>query len=215
MFTGLVAEMGTVVSLRRKGAAAVLSVSAPLVGVKIGDSISVSGACLTVTSSDSGILHFDLSDETLRSTNLVELKAGGRVNLEPSLRADGRLGGHFVTGHVDAVGSIRKKTKEGGMLKFEISAPPHVMELLVPKGSVALDGISLTVVDVLEDGFTIVIIPHTAVVTTIGSKSPGDGVNIETDIIGKYVYRILGRGEYKGVHGGSGLMGKLKEEGFL
>lgn len=211
MFTGLVTGMGKVVSLRKSGKSAELVLKVPLEDVRIGDSISISGTCLTVTKLEGNKLSFDLSDETLSSTTLGGLKAGDSVNIEPSLRADGKLGGHFVTGHVDAVGVIKKKTREGGVLKFEIGAPEGIVSLLVPKGSVALDGISLTVVDVLRDGFTIVIIPHTADMTTIGSKDAGDKINIEADIIGKYVMRLLGRtGKLEG-----GLMAKLKEEGFL
>jgi riboflavin synthase len=213
MFTGIVVELGEVVSLRKEGKTATLSLRTGRVSgdAALGDSISVNGACLTVTRVDDGVLVFDLSDETLESTTLGSLRPGDRVNLEPSLRADGKLGGHFVTGHVDAVGRIRDRAKEGNMLKFEIEGPGEVMELLVEKGSVSVDGISLTVVDVLRDSFTLVIIPHTAEVTTLGFKGKGDEVNLETDIIGKYVMRLLG------IHGKKDetLMRKLAEGGFL
>ncbi len=212
MFTGLVAEMGQVVSLRRRPKGAVLEVRAPRTAedADIGDSIAISGACLTVTANKGGVMSFDLSDETLASTTLGSLKPGDRVNLESSLRADARLGGHFVTGHVDAVGKIRSKRKEGETFTVEVEAPRGVLDLLVEKGSVAVDGISLTVVDVLPGSFTVVIIPHTAEVTTIGIKGPGDLVNLEADILGKYVLRFLERAK-----GGSGLMKKLAEGGFL
>lgn len=212
MFTGLIVEMGTVVAFRQKGAAAVLSVSAPLIGpsASVGDSVAINGVCLTVTTNEKGVLSFDLSPETLRSSNLGELRAGNRVNLEPALRADARLGGHFVTGHVDAVGKIKKIARSGGTINIEIECPEDIAGQLVPKGSVAVDGISLTVVDVLRRGFTLVIIPHTAQVTTLGFKEVGSTVNIETDIIGKYVFRYLGMVGNKD----SKLMTKLKEEGF-
>jgi riboflavin synthase len=214
MFTGIVVGTGEVVSLRRVGGSATLALKAGAVagGAGVGDSIAIDGVCLTVTAIAGDTLSFDLSGETLGSTTLGELGPGRRVNLEPSLRPDGKLGGHFVTGHVDAVGRIRGKAPEGGMLRYEVEAPPGVMALLVKKGSVAVDGISLTVVDVLRDSFTLVIIPHTAATTTLGAKGPGDRVNLETDIIGKYVMRLLGpRAEARD----EGLMRKLGEGGFL
>jgi riboflavin synthase len=212
MFTGLIAELGEAVSLKRQSKGAVLEVKASgtASGAAIGDSIAISGACLTVTGIKDAAMSFDLSDETLQSTTLGSLKPGDRVNLESSLRTDSKLGGHFVTGHVDAVGKIRSKKKEGETFNVEIEAPPEVMDFLVEKGSVAVDGISLTVVDVLSDSFTVVIIPHTAEVTTIGFKGPGDVVNLEADILGKYVLRFLERAK-----GGSTLMKKLQEGGFL
>jgi riboflavin synthase len=212
MFTGLVAELGEAVSLKRQAKGAVLDVRAGEIAgeAAIGDSIAISGACLTVTAIKQDTMSFDLSEETLRSTTLGSLKPGDRVNLESSLRADGKLGGHFVTGHVDAVGRIKSRTKEGETFRFEIEAPAEVLDFLVEKGSVAVDGISLTVVDVLSGSFTVVIIPHTAEVTTIGLKGPGDPVNLEADILGKYVLRFLDK-----ARSGSTLMKKLKEGGFL
>jgi riboflavin synthase len=156
-------------------------------------------------------ISFDISDETVRSTNLGALKSGDLVNLEPSLRPDSKIGGHFVTGHVDAAGKIRSKVNKGGMLKFEIEAPTQVTKFLVDKGSIAVDGISLTVVDIMKDGFTLVIIPHTAKLTTLGTKGPGETVNIEADILGKYVARFLNRQE----DGDSRLMKTLMEGGYL
>jgi riboflavin synthase len=212
MFTGLVAELGEAVSLKRHAKGAVLEVKAPGTArdAALGDSIAISGACLTVTSVKQAVMSFDLSEETLRSTTLGSVKPGERVNLESSLRADGKLGGHFVTGHVDAVGKIKSRVREGETFKFEIEAPAEVLDFLVEKGSVAVDGISLTVVDVLSGSFTVVIIPHTAEVTTIGLKEPGDAVNLEADILGKYVLRFLDKAK-----SGSSLMKKLKDGGFL
>jgi riboflavin synthase len=213
MFTGIVTELGEVASIRRTGTGAVLSVKAESAAgaAEIGDSIAINGACLTVTKIDGATVSFDLSGETLDSTTLGRLKGGERVNIEEALKADGKLGGHFVTGHVDAVGKIIGKTKDGETFKYQIQASPGVMEFLVEKGSVAVDGISLTVVDVLEDSFTLVIIPHTADVTTMGFRGRGDEVNLEADIIGKYVMRFLKRKNGSD----TGLMEALKREGFV
>lgn len=215
MFTGLIIEMGEIVSVKMPSSSAVLSLKAGEVAsnAKLGDSISVNGVCLTVTElqTQNSELFFDLSDETLRSTNLGRLKRGDRVNLEASLSPDSKIGGHFVTGHVDAVGTMRSKVTIGNMLKVEIGAPAKVMNFIVEKGSVAVDGISLTVVDVLNDGFTIVIIPHTAKLTTIGFKGTGDTVNIESDILGKYVAKFLNKAERNDL----GLMKALTEGGYI
>ena len=210
MFTGLVVEMGNVVSLTKKGNSARLSLDAKTLSrdAKLGDSIAINGTCLTVVEVKDTVLAFDLSDETLKSSNLGELKARDRVNLEPALRLDDRLGGHFVTGHIDGAGRIRSKTLEGEVYKIVIETEPWMAEYLVEKGSVAVDGISLTVVDVLRDGFSLVIIPHTTRLTTIGFKGPGDRVNVEVDILGKYVQRFLHNRR------DGGLMQTLKEQGF-
>ena len=215
MFTGLITEMGEITSVNTTGSSAVLSLNAleSASSSKLGDSISVNGVCLTVTKlwTPNSELSFDLSEETLRSTNLGSLKKGDRVNLEMPLRPDSKIGGHFVTGHVDAIGTIRSKVNSGDMLKIEISAPQKAMNFLVGKGSVAVDGISLTVVDVLSGGFTVVIIPHTAKFTTLGFKGVGDTVNIEADILGKYVVKFLNKAERRD----SGLMNTLMNEGYI
>ena len=210
MFTGLVAEMGDVVSLMKKGSSARLSLDAGEVSrnAKLGDSIAINGTCLTVVEIKGRTLAFDLSDETLKSSNVGELKSRDRVNLEPALRLDDRLGGHFVTGHIDGTGVIRSKTREGEVYKIVIVTEPWIAEYLVEKGSVAVDGISLTVVDIMRDGFSLVIIPHTANLTTIGFKGPGDRVNIEVDILGKYVARYLKREK------GEDLMKTLMKKGY-
>ena len=213
MFTGLIIEMGEITSVKMRSGGAVLSLKAQEAAssAKLGDSIAANGVCLTVIEKNADMLFFDLSDETLRSTNLGRLKRGDRVNLEASLSPDTKIGGHFVTGHVDAVGTMRSKVTIGDMLKVEIGAPAKVMNFIVEKGSVAVDGISLTVVDVLNDGFTVVIIPHTAKLTTIGFKSTGDTVNIEADILGKYVAKFLNKDRGKD----SGLMNTLMSEGYI
>jgi len=213
LFTGLILELGEITSINRKSGGAVLSLKSDKTAsaAKLGDSIAVNGVCLTVVKSGRKELSFDLSDETLRSTNIGSLNKGDAVNLEPSMSPDSKIGGHFVTGHVDTVGKIRSRVQSGDMLKFEIEAPSKVTDFLVEKGSVAVDGISLTVVDILKDGFTLVIIPHTAKLTTLGFKGAGDSVNIEVDILGKYVAKFLQRRENKN----SRFMKTLMEGGFI
>ncbi len=213
MFTGLIQEMGRIDAVTRKadGASLRLRTETLAASARIGDSIAVNGVCLTVVKRDDTTLSFDLSHETVRTTNLGRLKAGDRVNLEPALRFDSKIGGHFVTGHVDAVGTIRSRSQIGDMWRFEIEAPREVMRYVVEKGSVAVDGISLTVVDILNDGFSLVIIPHTAKVTTMGFKGPGDSVNIETDILGKYVAKLLAKDSDRDER----FLRALSEGGFL
>ncbi len=213
MFTGLIVEMGTIVSLQRRSNGLLLSLKSNEVAssAKLGDSVAVNGVCLTVVKKRNNFLSFDLSEETLSSTNLGSLKAGDAVNLEPSLSPVSKLGGHFVTGHVDGVGKIRSKVPVGDMTKIKIHAPGHIMGFFVEKGSVAVDGISLTIVDVLKNGFTVVIIPHTAKLTTMGFKGPGDTVNIEADILGKYVASFLKREGNTDVR----FMKTMTEMGFL
>lgn len=213
LFTGLILEMGEILSVKRRSGGAILSLKSKEVAAsaKQGDSISVNGVCLTVINTNNNILSFDLSEETLRSTNLGSLKTGDAVNLEPSLSFDSKIGGHFVTGHVDAAGKIRSKANIGDMMKVEFEAPVNVINFLVEKGSVAVDGISLTVVDILKNSFTVMIIPHTAKLTTIGFKGPGDTVNIEADILGKYVARFLNKEGNRD----SSFMKTLMEEGYI
>ena len=211
MFTGLIVEMGEMVSLTKKENGACLSIRSKNLSpeAELGDSIAINGICLTVVERKGDKLSFDLSDETLRTTNLGQLRMKDRVNLEPSLKLGSKLGGHFVTGHIDGVGKIKSKTVAGDALRIVIGTGADVACYLVEKGSVAVDGISLTVVDALKDGFSIVIIPHTAKMTTLGYKAPGDSVNIEVDILGKYVSKFLGKRK------DSGFMQTLQEEGFV
>jgi riboflavin synthase len=210
LFTGLVVEMGEVVSLVKKenGARLLLKAKTLADDTALGDSISVNGTCLTVVEIKGNTLSFDLSGETLLSTDIGQLKIKDRVNLEPALRLDAKLGGHFVTGHIDGVGKIKSKTLTGEVYKIVVRTEDRIADFLVEKGSVAVDGISLTVVDVFKDGFSIVIIPHTAHLTTIGFKTPGDMVNIEVDILGKYVSKFLSKGK------DTGFMDTLLREGF-
>mgnify|MGYP006267418841 CR=1 FL=1 len=211
MFTGIIEEMGTVRALRRSGGAARLSLSASKVlhGTVIGDSICVNGVCLTVVDKGSTEFSADVAIETLRVTNLGELTPGSPVNLERALQLSSRIGGHLVSGHVDAVGRIREKREEGNGWRLTFDTPEQILRYVIKKGSVAIDGISLTVADIDARGFSVAMIPHTAKLTTLGFKSSGDSVNLEADIIGKYVERLLsGRSE-----GGVDL-DLLKKSGF-
>jgi len=208
LFTGLIVEMGEIVSLSKKENGARLALKTLVNNTDLGDSISVNGTCLTVVEIKGDTLSFDLSDETLRSTNIGQLRIKDRVNLEPALRLDAKLGGHFVTGHIDGVGKIKAKTLTGDVYKIVVMTEGRLADFLVEKGSVAVDGISLTVVEVFKDGFSIVIIPHTAHLTTIGFKNPGDAVNVEVDILGKYVSKFLSKGK------DAGFMETLLREGF-
>jgi riboflavin synthase len=212
MFTGLIECTGSVVSLRRSGDRAVLEVSAPLVTgeIKIGDSIAVNGACLTVVALQGGRFSFDVSPETVDRTAFALLQPGNQVNLERALQFGGRLDGHLVTGHIDCVGRLESRTNQGNAVVLHFSMPQGQARLLVEKGSVAVDGISLTVNGVTEAGFSVSIIPHTLGKTTLASVGPGKEVNIETDIIGKYVARMVAP------HVGGGLtMEKLMQNGFI
>ena len=195
MFTGLIEEMGTVKSIKRRAKSMELTISGKEVikDTKKGDSISVNGVCLTVTSNQLPVTSFkvDVGTETLRRTSLGELRIGEKVNLEKALKMGERLGGHFVTGHIDGVGIIRKRIKEGDTFLFEIEAPNEIMNYIIPKGSIALDGISLTIVDFNKNRFSVSIIPHTLEVTTLGFKKVGNKVNLEADMIGKYVVKLM------------------------
>jgi riboflavin synthase len=193
MFTGIIEEMGSVKALRREAGTARLTISASTVlgGTAVGDSICVNGVCLTVVDRGKSEFSADVANETLKVTNLGELQIGQKVNLERALQLSARIGGHLVTGHVDAVGRIREKRQEGNSWRVFIDAPEAALRTIIKKGSVAVDGISLTVADVDTTGFSIAMIPHTAKLTTLGFKSAGDSVNLETDIIGKYVERLL------------------------
>jgi riboflavin synthase len=211
MFTGIIEEMGTVKALRREAGAARLSVSAATVldGTVLVDSICVNGVCLTVVELGKSEFSADVAVETLRVTNLGELRTGARVNLERALQLSARIGGHLVSGHVDAAGRLREKRDEGNGWRIFFDAPDTVLRYVIKKGSIAIDGISLTVADVDRAGFSIAMIPHTARLTTLGFKAAGDSVNLESDIIGKYVERLLpGRAE------GNVSLELLKKNGF-
>ncbi len=193
MFTGLVETLAPVVDFRPDppGARLVVDAAAILEGIAVGSSVAVNGCCLTVVKIEGSCLHFDLGPETLQRTNLGRLQSGDAVNLERSLRLGDPVGGHLVTGHVDAVGQVvqREDQKEWSTCWF--SFPPQYQAHLVPKGCVAVDGVSLTVVEVQPERFSVMLIPHTLAVTTLGRRQVGDAVNLETDLLAKYVERQL------------------------
>lgn len=197
MFTGLVECVGHVTARQTEGAACRLGIAAPHMlpttedprGVRLGDSIAINGCCLTVVAQDQDRLEFQAGVETLRCTNLGNLAAGDVVNLERSLRAGDRLGGHFVTGHVDGVGRVTSRVDDDTWSTFWISVPSELSRYLAPKGCIAVDGVSLTVVQVTGEQFSVALIPHTLQHTTLGGRCVGDAVNIETDLLAKYVLR--------------------------
>lgn len=195
MFTGLVEGVGVVRSVQPEQPGLRLEIVPPpaLAGGAIGDSISINGCCLTVVSLDSGNWAFQAGPETLACTNIGRLQPDSRVNLERPLAANARLGGHFVQGHVDGMGTLDRVVPEGDWVRMWFRVPERLALEMVPKGSVAVDGISLTVVDVGADRFSIALIPHTLEVTTLGDRQPGDPVNIETDILAKYVRKLVVR----------------------
>ena len=197
MFTGLVEEMGRVVEIQVEERSAKLTVSAPLVhqGVKIGDSVAVNGCCLTVIGRQADRLTFDAVPETLIRTNLGSLCPGEKVNLERSLEVGARLGGHFVQGHIDGVGTVLGMTPDENAVVMEIGMPVPLRRYFVEKGSVCVDGVSLTVASTLPTSFTVWTIPHTRAVTTLGDREVGDRVNLECDLLGKYIERLLAERE--------------------
>ena len=193
MFSGIVEEMGVVKSLVRGLAGARLSILAGTVlkDLQPGESVSVSGTCLTASEVGETDFSVDVSVETLGVTTLSTLMAGTAVNLERALKLNDRLGGHLVTGHVDGTGILRERTQTGNTLLLTFEVPGSLLQYCIPKGSITVDGVSLTINNVLENGLSVAIIPHTAKVTTLGIKQPGDAVNLESDLIGKYVERLL------------------------
>jgi riboflavin synthase len=188
MFTGIIKELGVIHRISGMGNIRKLSVEAKDIvpGTKIGDSVAVNGVCLTMTGKNKNILDFDVMSETARTTNISRLGPGGVVNLEAALKAGDPFGGHFVTGHVDCVGRVRSVIRTGDNYSIKVFFPEEYKRLVVEKGSIALDGISLTVGRVEGNNVTVYIIPHTLKTTTLGSKGAGHEVNIEFDIMGKY-----------------------------
>lgn len=193
MFTGIVEEIGTVrhvLSGQLAGEIAIRAVRV-LEGTKVGDSVAVNGVCLTVTALSSDGFVADVMPETLRRSNLGQLRSGDKVDLERAMAADGRFGGHIVSGHIDGVGQIVEQRREGNAVWVRIQTAPEILRLIVEKGSIAIDGISLTVAAVSDTDFQVSIIPHTGSETILLTKRPGDQVNLENDVIGKYVERLL------------------------
>ena len=193
MFTGIVEEMGAITSIEKTLAGTRLTIlaSAVMGDLKIGDSVSVNGTCLTVVTKGERNFVVEVSPETLSVTTLGQLTGGAPVNLERAMRLNERIGGHLVAGHVDGVGTIRSRHQEGNAICFTIEAPSDILRYCVTKGSITIDGVSLTINEVADHSFNIAIIPHTAKVTILGLKQVNDTVNLESDLIGKYVERLL------------------------
>jgi riboflavin synthase len=191
VFTGIVRELGRVEAVERADQGVRLRVHAPetAAGVSAGDSVSVNGVCLTVTENGDGVLAFDAVPETLRRSTLGRLAAGGDVNVEPALEAGDPVGGHFVQGHVDGVGRVRRVTDEG----LEIEAGPEILRYCVEKGAIAVEGVSLTIAALDEEGFTVALVPHTREVTTLGRVAEGAELNLEVDMLAKYVEKLAAR----------------------
>ncbi|HJZ91551.1 MAG TPA: riboflavin synthase [Gemmataceae bacterium] len=194
MFTGLIESLGTVIRVQDTGAGRMLTVRDSMgPQLAIGESVAINGACLTVVEVRSNDFAFEVGPETLLKTNLGALCTGDRVNLERSLRVGDRLGGHFVQGHVDAVGTIDARVRNGDWEDVWFRSPADVTRLMVPKGSIAVDGISLTLVNVEPGRFSVMLIPHTQAITTLGLKKVGDRVNLEVDMLAKHVANLLGK----------------------
>jgi riboflavin synthase len=195
VFTGIVRERGRVVSVDGGADGIRLQLDAPRTAaeVELGDSVAIDGCCLTVVARDDGRLAFDAVPETLARTSLATIAAGSEVNLETALRAGEPLGGHVVQGHVDGVGRVRSLESEGEGARLAVEAPPEILRYCVEKGSIALQGVALTIAALDGDGFEIALVPHTLTATTLGSLRPGDLVNLEVDVLAKYVEKLVAR----------------------
>ena len=216
MFTGIIEEKGRIAGIISGGRSGEIMIQASTVleGTKIGDSIAVNGVCLTVTGFRSDGFTADVMPETLRRSNLGGLRRGDPVNLERAMAADGRFGGHIVSGHIDGTGRITQRKREENAVWVTIEAPGEILDLIVEKGSIAIDGISLTVAGVTDRSFTVSIIPHTGKETTLLEKQEGDIVNLENDIIGKYVQKLM-KGSPEREKGSRVTMDFLAQNGFL
>jgi riboflavin synthase len=214
MFTGIIEDKGKVIRVEYRGQEKRLTLELPihLTEVQLGDSININGVCLTIVEKRGQTIEVDLSLETLQKTVLGGLKEGDQVNFERPLKLTDRLGGHIITGHIDGIGTITEKRKEGDFLHLKIQIPKFVSKYVVQKGSIAIDGISLTVNEYKDEEIKMTLIPYTLKKTTLMDKSVGDRVNVEADIIGKYVEKMLDRGDEKS----KGMdLSFLKEHGFI
>ncbi|MBM7555520.1 riboflavin synthase [Halanaerobacter jeridensis] len=215
MFTGIVEELGEVKNIKRSSQSIILTIKAEKVleDIKIGDSIATNGVCLTVTDFSENEFEVDVTPETMRKSSLGELSIRDKVNLERALRLKDRLGGHLVSGHIDGTGKIAEKKREDNAILITIRPEPKLLKYIIAEGSIAIDGISLTVAKLTQDSFTVSIIPHTNEVTTLSSKKVGNIVNLETDMIGKYVERMM---EFEEEQENTDIdMKKLRDNGFL
>lgn len=217
MFTGLIEEVGTVVSVSMGQQSGSLTISAPsiLKDSKVGDSIAVNGVCLTATSIRDNVFTADVMAETFRRSSLGSLKSKSHVNLERAMAADGRFGGHIVSGHIDGTGIVTKIETEENAVWYTIRTSDSILKYIVEKGSIAIDGISLTVAGIGKDSFRVSIIPHTRKETILSEKKAGDIVNLECDVIAKYVERLMGIDKEPPKNGGGISEGFLMEHGFM
>lgn len=218
MFTGIIEEVGTLLSTKKATKSESLTIEAPYVlqDAKVGDSIAVNGICLTATSINGNTFTADVMAETMRRTSLGALRTGSKVNLERAMSAGGRFGGHIVSGHIDGTGTIANMEREENAVWVTIQTTPSIMKYIIEKGSIAIDGISLTVATVSKDAFQVSIIPHTGQETTLLTKKAGDLVNLENDVIGKYVEHLLNFKEPENKKQSSKVdMGFLAEHGFI
>lgn len=216
MFTGIIEELGTIGQIKAESESLTLSIQANKIlhDIALGDSIAVNGVCLTVTSFNHEQFNVDVMPQTYRATNLSKLKAGNRVNLESSLRMNGKLGGHFVTGHIDGIGTIKKITPADNAINYQIEIDSSLNQFCIYKGSIAIDGTSLTIFGLKPNSIDIALIPHTVKNSVIGSKKAGDSVNIECDMLGKYVLN-LARQYTPGSAKTNLTAAKLAEHGFI
>lgn len=219
MFTGIIEELGVLENIAGGSQSSKLFIKAKKVLEKVqhGDSIAVNGVCLTVTSFTETQFTADIMPETLKKTSLGQLKRGQVLNLERAMKLGDRFGGHIVSGHVDGTGEIVSREKYANAILFQIRADAGLLKYMLPRGSICVDGISLTIIDVMDSGFSISIIPHTLVSTNLNAKRPGDRVNLECDIIGKYVERLVaGHTGHKQTSKASGLdFDSLREHGYI
>lgn len=218
MFTGIIEEIGLVANIQQSGESFVLTIEAKkiLEDVRLGDSIAVNGVCLTVTSFTHTQFTVDVMPETVKASSLRSIKRGSEVNLERAMAAGGRFGGHFVSGHIDGTGVIKSKKSLENAIYYEIEADPELLKFIIKRGSIAVDGTSLTVFDVTDDSFTLSLIPHTRSESILGNKGKGEIVNLECDMIGKYVGHFLtGVTEKSSKKSGSSITAKfLEDNGF-
>ena len=215
MFTGIIEELGEVKNIQRSSQSIILTIKADkiLEDIKLGDSIATNGVCLTVTDFNEREFKVDVTPETMRKSSLGKLSIRDEVNLERALRLKDRLGGHIVSGHIDGTGKISERRREDNAILITITPEPELMKYIIAEGSIAVDGISLTVAKLNQDSFTVSIIPHTNEVTTLSHKKVGNIVNLETDMIGKYVERMM---EFEDEQGNTDVdMKKLRDNGFL
>ncbi len=216
MFTGIIQKVSRVADVRRSGGSWLLGLEPGELTeeISVGDSVAVDGVCLTATQVDKGLVEFDMAEETVHRTTLGDRSRGDRVNVELALRPGDRLGGHFVTGHIDGVGAIRELKQLGEDWRLTVAVPEELGELLVEKGSVAVEGRSLTVAGSPSRTFDVAVVPHTMQSTTLQHKEAGDSVNIECDLLGKYVRKFMASGESADAETGRLTVERLREEGY-